>query len=242
MAMGLAKGDGIGLPDLQTAIPPARFNEMHAHALASSREQLMMPPLSAQLCSAQITESRAEASALMARQPRLETRDTPAAACVPRTEPTPRGARGVRLAAAASTPRLILATPSLATPSPSSTCAGRNSRLSSAVTSECTLSGLRSRPPSAAAAPHGHSCHSHGPGRFPSSWAVAPTPSKPPDSPQVAAPRLRICALNRSQVHQVGADTARAAGSRAGREGRASGAGGRPQDGERAVAPGARGG
>ena len=141
MAMGLAKGDGIGLPDLQTAIPPARFNEMHAHALASSREQLMMPPLSAQLCSAQITESRAEASALMARQPRLETRDTPAAACVPRTEPTPRGARGVRLAAAASTPRLILATPSLATPSPSSTCAGRNYRLSSEATSECTSSG-----------------------------------------------------------------------------------------------------
>lgn len=80
MAMGLAKGEGIGLQDLQTAIPPSRFNEMHAHALASSREQLMMPPLSAQLCSAQITESRAEASALMARQPRLETRDTPAAA------------------------------------------------------------------------------------------------------------------------------------------------------------------
>ena len=195
--MGLAKGEGIGLQDLQTAIPPAQFNEMHAHALASSREQLMMPPLSAQLCSAQITESRAEASALMARQPRLETRDTPAAACVPRTEPTPRCARGVRLAAAASTPRLILATPSLATPSPSSTCAGRNSRLSSAVTSECTLSGLRSRPPSAAAAPHGHSCHSHGPGRFPSSWAVAAAPLKPPASPPVAAPRLRICALNR---------------------------------------------
>ena len=141
MAMGLAKGEGIGLPDLQTAIPPARFNEMHAHALASSREQLMMPPLSAQLCSAQITESRAEASALMARQPRLETRDTPAAACVPRTEPTPRCARGVRLAAAASTPRLILATPSLATPSPSSTCAGRNYRLSSVATSECTSNG-----------------------------------------------------------------------------------------------------
>lgn len=85
MAMGLVKGEGIGLQqgihELKSAIPPARFNqEMHAHALASSRDQLMMPPLAAQLCSAQISESRAEASALMARQPRLETRDAPAAA------------------------------------------------------------------------------------------------------------------------------------------------------------------
>eukprot|EP00964_Phaeocystis_antarctica_P144758 scaffold110647_cov54-Phaeocystis_antarctica.AAC.2 len=94
MAMGLVKGEGLGLQqgihELKSAMPPARFNqEMHAHALACSRDQLMMPPLAAQLCSAQISESRAEASALMARQPRLETRDAPAAAqCAPRTEPT----------------------------------------------------------------------------------------------------------------------------------------------------------
>jgi len=85
MAMGLVKGEGLGLQqgihELKSAMPPARFNqEMHAHALACSRDQLMMPPLAAQLCSAQISESRAEASALMARQPRLETRDAPAAA------------------------------------------------------------------------------------------------------------------------------------------------------------------
>ena len=65
-------------------------------------------------------------------------------------------------------------------------------------------SGLTRRPPSAAAAPHCHSCHSHGPGRFPSSWAVASAPLKPPASPPVAAPRLRICAPTRVQV-RVGA-------------------------------------
>jgi Gtp-binding protein of the ras superfamily involved in termination of M-phase len=64
-------------------------------------------------------------------------------------------------------------------------------RFAKAVTS----SRLTRRPPSAAAALHGHPCHSHWPGRFPSSWAVAPAPSKPPASPSVAAPRLRICAL-----------------------------------------------
>ena len=95
MAMGLVKGEGLGLQqgihELKSAMPPARFNqEMHAHALACSRDQLMMPPLAAQLCSAQISESRAEASALMARQPRLETRDAPAASCAPRTEHTRR--------------------------------------------------------------------------------------------------------------------------------------------------------
>jgi len=87
--MGVVKGEGVslqqGIQELKSmAIPPARFNqEMHAHALASSRDQLLMPPLAAQLCSAQISESRAEASALMARQPRLETRDAPAAASQP---------------------------------------------------------------------------------------------------------------------------------------------------------------
>ena len=57
--------------------------------------------------------------------------------------------------------------------------------------------GLTRRPPSPEAAPHGRPCHSHGPVRFPSSWAVAPAPSKPPASPPVAAPRLRICAPTR---------------------------------------------
>ena len=41
-------------------------------------------------------------------------------------------------------------------------------------------SRLTRRPPSPAAAPHGHPCHSHGPGRSPSSCAVASAPSKPP--------------------------------------------------------------
>ena len=108
MAMGLVKGEGIGLQqgiqELKTA--PARFNqEMHAHALASSRDQLTMPPLAAQLCSAQISESRAEASALMARQPRLETRDSAAAAaCAPRTEPTRRTRHAPRRRRLDSTP------------------------------------------------------------------------------------------------------------------------------------------
>ena len=52
---------------------------------------------------------------------------------------------------------------------------------------------LTRRPPSLAA-------HGHGPGRFPSSWAVAPAPSKPPISPPKAALRLRICAPTRLQV------------------------------------------
>ena len=56
-------------------------------------------------------------------------------------------------------------------------------------------SRLTRRPPSPAAAPHGHPCHSHGPARFPSSWAVAPAPSKPPTSHPVALPRLRIWIL-----------------------------------------------
>jgi hypothetical protein len=55
-------------------------------------------------------------------------------------------------------------------------------------------SRLTRRPPSPAAAPRGRPCHSHGPGRFPSSWAATPAPSKPPASPPVAAPRLKICA------------------------------------------------
>ena len=61
-------------------------------------------------------------------------------------------------------------------------------------------SRLTRRPPSPAAAPRGHPCHGHGPGRFLSSWAVAPAPSKPPASPPKAAPRLRICAPTRLQV------------------------------------------
>ena len=71
-------------------------------------------------------------------------------------------------------------------------------------------------------APRGYPCHSHGPGRFPSSWAMAPAPSKPPASPSRAAPRLRTCAPTRSQVrarparphaavpHQLRAGAARA--------------------------------
>ena len=55
-------------------------------------------------------------------------------------------------------------------------------------------SRLTRRPPSPAAAPHGHPCHSYGPGRSPSSCAVASAPSKPPASPLKAAPRLTICA------------------------------------------------
>ena len=39
------------------------------------------------------------------------------------------------------------------------------------------------------------------------SWAAAPTPSKPPASPPVAAPRLRICAPTRSQVQHAGLPT-----------------------------------
>ena len=67
-------------------------------------------------------------------------------------------------------------------------------RLGVAVTS----SGLTRRPPSPAAAPRGHSCHSHGPGRSPvSSWAVVPAPSKPPASPPKALPGLRTCAPTR---------------------------------------------
>ena len=92
MAMGRLSGDGVGLQQEsgKSTMPPARFNqEMHAHALACSLDQLMMPPLAAQLCSAQISESRAEASAMNARQPRLESRDAPAASCVPCLEPTP---------------------------------------------------------------------------------------------------------------------------------------------------------
>ena len=61
-------------------------------------------------------------------------------------------------------------------------------------------SRLTRRPPSPAAAPRGRSCHSHGPGRFPFSWAVAPAASRPPASPPVVLPRLRICAPTRSQV------------------------------------------
>lgn len=82
MAMGGASRDSAGLRQGDNILKPtascsARFNqEMHAHALACSRDQLMMPQLAAQACSAQISESRAEASALMARQPRLETRGT----------------------------------------------------------------------------------------------------------------------------------------------------------------------
>jgi len=58
-------------------------------------------------------------------------------------------------------------------------------------------SRLTRRPPSPAVAPHGQPCHSHGPGRFPTSWAAAPAlspwaaapvPSKPPGSPRKAAP------------------------------------------------------
>ena len=63
-------------------------------------------------------------------------------------------------------------------------------------------SRLTRRPPSAAVAPHGHPCHSHGPGCSPSSWAAPPAPSKPPASPAVALPRLRICAPTRSQVRR----------------------------------------
>ena len=49
----------------------------------------------------------------------------------------------------------------------------------------------------------GHPCHRNGPGRFPSSWAVAPAPSKPPASPPMAAPRLRVGAPTRSQVRRA---------------------------------------
>ena len=56
---------------------------------------------------------------------------------------------------------------------------------------------LTRRPPSPAAAPHGQPCHSHGPGRLPTCWAVAPAlsswaaalaPSKPPVRPPKASP------------------------------------------------------
>ena len=49
-------------------------------------------------------------------------------------------------------------------------------------------SRLTRRPPSPAAAPHGHPCHSHGPGRSPASWPVAPVPSNPQARPPKAAP------------------------------------------------------
>ena len=71
------------------------------------------------------------------------------------------------------------------------------------VQTSVSSSRLTRRPLSPAGAPHGHSCHRHGPGRSHSSWAVAPAPSKPPASPPVAAPRLRICAPTRSQVPLV---------------------------------------
>ena len=43
-------------------------------------------------------------------------------------------------------------------------------------------------------------CHSHGAGRPAWSWAAPPAASKPPASPPVALPRLRICAPTRLQV------------------------------------------
>ena len=62
--------------------------------------------------------------------------------------------------------------------------AGRQGGPQAAVPS----SRLTRRSPSPAAAPHGHPCHGHGPGRSPFSWAVVPAPSKPPASPPEAAP------------------------------------------------------
>ena len=70
------------------------------------------------------------------------------------------------------------------------------------VQTSVSSSRLTRRPLSPAGAPHGHSCHRHGPGRSHSSWAVAPAPSKPPASPPVTLPRLRTCAPTRSQVLQ----------------------------------------
>ena len=61
-------------------------------------------------------------------------------------------------------------------------------------------SRLTRRPPSPAAAPRGRPCHSLGPGSSLSSWAAALAPSKPLACPPKVAPRLRICAPNRSQV------------------------------------------
>ena len=57
------------------------------------------------------------------------------------------------------------------------------------------------RPPSPAAAFHGHPCHSHGPGRFPSP-RQRPQPLRTTASPPKAAPRLRICAPTRAQVQR----------------------------------------
>jgi hypothetical protein len=56
---------------------------------------------------------------------------------------------------------------------------------------DVSSSRLTRRPPSPAAAPRPLLCHSHGTGRYISSWAVSPAPSKPPASPPVAAP---VCA------------------------------------------------